>query len=97
PLLSHLLLFCCLCPALLFLLLFLLMIRRPPRSTLFPYTTLFRSDFVNQFSELNTIDVNDNAPHVQCLHVNAVCLQRQGQFHCFASGCFPWVMPFTVL
>src|SRR3712207_7091187 len=23
------------------------MIRRPPRSTLFPYTTLFRSDFVN--------------------------------------------------
>ena len=29
-------------PALLFL--FFLMIRRPPRSTLFPYTTLFRSD-----------------------------------------------------
>src|SRR4028118_2436578 len=28
-----------------FLLLFFLMIRRPPRSTLFPYTTLFRSDF----------------------------------------------------
>src|SRR5438034_2863180 len=27
----------------LFLLFFLLMIRRPPRSTLFPYTTLFRS------------------------------------------------------
>src|SRR3712207_8664156 len=26
--------------------LFLLMIRRPPRSTLFPYTTLFRSEFV---------------------------------------------------
>src|SRR5690606_24118705 len=24
-----------------------LMIRRPPRSTLFPYTTLFRSDFIN--------------------------------------------------
>src|SRR5436190_13435484 len=28
------------CPAILF---FFLMIRRPPRSTLFPYTTLFRS------------------------------------------------------
>src|SRR5439155_27215197 len=27
-------------------LLFFLMIRRPPRSTLFPYTTLFRSDAV---------------------------------------------------
>src|SRR2546429_2774808 len=26
---------------------FFLMIRRPPRSTLFPYTTLFRSDVVN--------------------------------------------------
>src|SRR2546422_3881263 len=25
------------------------MIRRPPRSTLFPYTTLFRSQFVNEF------------------------------------------------
>src|SRR3989454_2197352 len=27
---------------------FFLMIRRPPRSTLFPYTTLFRSDHVSQ-------------------------------------------------
>src|SRR3712207_8940790 len=25
------------------------MIRRPPRSTLFPYTTLFRSDLVREF------------------------------------------------
>src|SRR5204863_8941594 len=28
-----------------YLLFFFLMIRRPPRSTLFPYTTLFRSEF----------------------------------------------------
>src|SRR5258706_679591 len=28
---------------------FFLMIRRPPRSTLFPYTTLFRSDLQNEF------------------------------------------------
>src|SRR3712207_7006608 len=28
------------------------MIRRPPRSTLFPYTTLFRSDEVAQLREL---------------------------------------------
>src|SRR5258707_11323776 len=27
---------------------FFLMIRRPPRSTLFPYTTLFRSPFIAQ-------------------------------------------------
>src|SRR2546427_9100589 len=31
------------CPVI-FLLFFFLMIRRPPRSTLFPYTTLFRSE-----------------------------------------------------
>src|SRR5574341_206176 len=29
---------------------FFLMIRRPPRSTLFPYTTLFRSDQLNGFA-----------------------------------------------
>src|SRR5438045_1726492 len=34
----------CLILCSLFLFFFFLMIRRPPRSTLFPYTTLFRSD-----------------------------------------------------
>src|SRR5689334_17522092 len=34
---------------LLFLLVFFLMIRRPPRSTLFPYTTLFRSFLTHVF------------------------------------------------
>src|SRR3712207_8267818 len=29
---------------------FFLMIRRPPRSTLFPYTTLFRSSFLAAFT-----------------------------------------------
>src|SRR5687767_15624977 len=33
------------CFLFLFFFFFFLMIRRPPRSTLFPYTTLFRSDF----------------------------------------------------
>src|SRR2546426_9210461 len=33
--------------SLLFLLFFFLMIRRPPRSTLFPYTTLFRSEIAD--------------------------------------------------
>src|SRR3712207_7204404 len=32
----------------LFLIFFFLMIRRPPRSTLFPYTTLFRSRITKQ-------------------------------------------------
>src|SRR3712207_6937251 len=33
------------------------MIRRPPRSTLFPYTTLFRSDRVVQAGEVVVIDI----------------------------------------
>src|SRR3989442_6188856 len=32
------------------------MIRRPPRSTLFPYTTLFRSAMLNRFPLPNTTD-----------------------------------------
>src|SRR3712207_8171434 len=32
---------------------FFLMIRRPPRSTLFPYTTLFRSSYVRTCSNLS--------------------------------------------
>src|SRR2546422_2216494 len=35
--------------SLLFLFFFFLMIRRPPRSTLFPYTTLFRSLLLGMF------------------------------------------------
>src|SRR6202041_3656196 len=37
------------CPECVF---FFLMIRRPPRSTLFPYTTLFRSDRVKKPQDL---------------------------------------------
>src|SRR5690606_42146751 len=37
---------------------FLLMIRRPPRSTLFPYTTLFRSDLIQKF--LQTLAENEH-------------------------------------
>src|SRR2546421_4134996 len=35
---------------------FFLMIRRPPRSTLFPYTTLFRSFFVSDFHDERGLD-----------------------------------------
>src|SRR5256885_16808674 len=31
---------------------FFLMIRRPPRSTLFPYTTLFRSQVIDNFGDI---------------------------------------------
>src|SRR2546422_8399001 len=42
----------------LFLFFFFLMIRRPPRSTLFPYTTLFRSSRIqNRFRVVLTLDL----------------------------------------
>src|SRR4051812_50156127 len=41
---------------------FFLMIRRPPRSTLFPYTTLFRSKFDKPHGFYNGIQVVDRFP-----------------------------------
>src|SRR5258706_10765885 len=54
---------------------FFLMIRRPPRSTLFPYTTLFRSqlnaaaDVAGSFSYTPALDTKLNAGNGQTLHV----------------------------
>src|SRR3712207_7644470 len=48
---------------------FFLMIRRPPRSTLFPYTTLFRSVFDTSGSDFATIkglQVQDAVGHEAC-------------------------------
>src|SRR2546429_4480831 len=39
------------------------MIRRPPRSTLFPYTTLFRSQRQNKKSQVDTEFDSENLPH----------------------------------
>src|SRR5690554_7846710 len=39
--------------------LFFLMIRRPPRSTLFPYTTLFRSQMLTQAQTAGQYFTND--------------------------------------
>src|SRR5258708_25107136 len=36
------------------------MIRRPPRSTLFPYTTLFRSDLNGAYTEGNQLGISYN-------------------------------------
>src|SRR2546426_4369256 len=50
---------------------FFLMIRRPPRSTLFPYTTLFRSVFLNvlfvdhhpgDLAEIDAVLRRENSP-----------------------------------
>src|ERR1019366_10623588 len=49
-----------------FIFFFFLMIRRPPRSTLFPYTTLFRSHYVQQQEELvlgQVVDIHPIGQH----------------------------------
>src|SRR5260370_32700517 len=49
---------------------FFLMIRRPPRSTLFPYTTLFRSR-----SSLMAVNI-----HITIIELNALHTKRQNLF-----------------
>src|SRR5258707_4044465 len=46
---------------------FFLMIRRPPRSTLFPYTTLFRSEVMPEFR------VSGPLPLIELLHALPSC------------------------
>src|SRR2546430_7434930 len=41
---------------------FFLMIRRPPRSTLFPYTTLFRSNFPGESTPLDLVELARRHP-----------------------------------
>src|SRR5688572_3717952 len=55
------------------MLLFFLMLRRPPRSTLFPYTTLFRSRETGAHGLVADVSVDaDNARAVQA------CMQEMG-------------------
>src|SRR5258708_26241522 len=49
------------------------MIRRPPRSTLFPYTTLFRS--TNVRSSLMAVNI-----HITIIELNALHTKRQNLF-----------------
>src|SRR5437762_3859524 len=73
------------------LLLFFFMIRRPPRSTLFPYTTLFRSGNVgtngNQTDSGNNVTINGslstrseehslNSSH-RCISYAVFCLKKK--------------------
>src|SRR5437868_8149316 len=45
---------------------FFLMIRRPPRSTLFPYTTLFRSSIIVEPKTSGRIELKDQSQDVVC-------------------------------
>src|SRR5256886_10182722 len=51
------------------LIFFFLMIRRPPRSTLFPYTTLFRSKLLQIMTAKGTVRRNEE----QRAHVYEAC------------------------
>src|SRR3712207_8203520 len=62
---------------------FFLMIRRPPRSTLFPYTTLFRSQVLRllQVEDVHQLVAQHPRP-VERRHLQAVALAvRRGQGH----------------
>src|SRR2546425_7154185 len=54
------------------------MIRRPPRSTLFPYTTLFRSDPREVLAALGPGGESDGRPHRVRRHACGVRRARRG-------------------
>src|ERR1035441_5618615 len=57
------------------------MIRRPPRSTLFPYTTLFRSDRAAQeFFQDNVVQRWEIFANIALEHVRVAAARGAGQF-----------------
>src|SRR5688572_33492389 len=56
---------------------FFLMIRRPPRSTLFPYTTLFRS----KANWLGSVVCADRVNVICCCHCLAILNIRRSEEH----------------
>src|SRR2546429_4126021 len=46
---------------------FFLMIRRPPRSTLFPYTTLFRSHTLGDHLQMQAVRQRDDGANDRCV------------------------------
>src|SRR5260370_15774397 len=62
------------------------MIRRPPRSTLFPYTTLFRSDFV--LARFNCFKSFSRERPASKFHGPArTCIQKNGTKSRRPNGC----------
>src|SRR5258708_20496197 len=65
------------------------MIRRPPRSTLFPYTTLFRSDRVDDVLQIGSGHRIDCADRIAGERAHAGRVVRD------ADGCGKYPAPFT--
>src|SRR2546422_4610676 len=59
-------------PLFVYLLFFFLMIRRPPRSTLFPYTTLFRSAFGSYAPKTTRPTLARTIAPAHCAHGSSV-------------------------
>src|SRR3712207_8922340 len=62
------------------------MIRRPPRSTLFPYTTLFRSEVLFEWHSLDHVDLDESyepSTHgfyhkFEYFHINSIEVDHDG-------------------
>src|SRR5258708_366254 len=65
---------------------FFLMIRRPPRSTLFPYTTLFRSDLATSRSLSQTHETSWNCPEAAMTRSFRVDFRCAGRCHVVACS-----------
>src|SRR5687767_15529371 len=60
------------------------MIRRPPRSTLFPYTTLFRSDsdaWRSWYEEADRYGLNCEAPAITSVVSSHACKTHRSEEH----------------
>src|SRR2546430_10289059 len=60
------------------------MIRRPPRSTLFPYTTLFRSPTAQSRWVVHAGDIDNRVPDARA-DAQAKAVDRRGDRHAFAD------------
>src|SRR5436190_20161956 len=75
--------------------LFILMIRRPPRSTLFPYTTLFRSTLTLADDRLEAFYDNPNALRDYFRDIGRMVLAAEGRkandshADCYQYFCVP--------
>src|SRR5260370_17373845 len=59
---------------------FFLMIRRPPRSTLFPYTTLFRSNLKSRLQPRSSASIEQVSPtslRIHCRSTGSTCRRSE--------------------
>src|SRR3712207_9054796 len=65
---------------------FFLMIRRPPRSTLFPYTTLFRSSLKDLNSKINCVMFKSYAANLKIIPQDGMKVIVKGRISTYVKG-----------